>query len=102
MDGTNTPIAAELEEEERDLFHTEEEIKLNEIDGHICADLFERLNAFQMLAQSDADLEMALTARINCLSQTKVLVTIHGKSVFLLVVAHTELGEAYLALKRYQ
>ena len=32
-----------------------------------------------------------LTARINCLSISKVLVTIHKKSVFLLVIAHTEL-----------
>ena len=72
------------------------------IDNHICGDLFNRLNMFQLHAQTNTDLEEVLDARINCLSLSKVLVTIHNKSVFLLVIAHTELGEAYLALKRHQ
>ena len=92
----------ELEEEEQDMVQTEEEAKFNLIDGVICGDLFERLAAFQTIAQSSTDLEEVLNARIDCLSLSKVLVTIHGKSFFLLVIAHTELGEAYLALKRYQ
>ena len=67
----------------------------------ICGDLFGKLNDFQVVAQTSQDLEEVLQARIDCLSQSKVLVTIHNKSIFLLVIAHTELGEAYLALKRY-
>ena len=55
-----------------------------------------------MHAQSESDPEDVLTARINCLSLSKVLVTIHNTSTFLLVIDHTELGEAYLALKRHQ
>lgn len=54
-----------------------------------------------MHAQTQGDLEEVLDARINCLSLSKVLVNIHKKSIFMLVIAHTELGEAYLALKRY-
>eukprot|EP00354_Favella_ehrenbergii_P001445 CAMPEP_0170452254 /NCGR_PEP_ID=MMETSP0123-20130129/1212_1 /TAXON_ID=182087 /ORGANISM="Favella ehrenbergii, Strain Fehren 1" /LENGTH=73 /DNA_ID=CAMNT_0010714195 /DNA_START=338 /DNA_END=559 /DNA_ORIENTATION=- len=71
------------------------------IDNYICNDLYDRLKAFQMHAQTQGDLEEILDARINCLSLSKVLVTIHNKSLFLVVIAHTELGEAYLALKRY-
>lgn len=55
-----------------------------------------------MIAENSLDKEEVLAARINCLSQSKVLVTIHNKSIFLLVIAHTELGEAYLSLKRFQ
>ena len=84
------------------MVQTEEEAKFSLIDNHICAGLYERLNAYQMHAQTEDDLEEVLGARINCLSLSKVLVTIHNKSVFLLVIAHTELGEAYLALKRHQ
>ena len=84
------------------MVQTEEEAKFSMIDNHICYDLYERLNQFQVQAQSASDPEEVLDARISCLSQSKVLVTIHNKSVFLLVIAHTELGEAYLALKRHQ
>ena len=84
------------------MVQTEEEAKFSLIDNHICGDLFNRLNTFQMYAQSEIDMEEVLSARINCLSLSKVLVTIHNKSVFLLVIAHTELGEAYLSLKRHQ
>ncbi len=101
-DENNSPHQDELDVEEQDLVQSEEESKFALIDNHICFDLYERLNAFQELAHNSTDPEEVLDARINCLSQSKLLVTIHGKSTFLLVIAHTELGEAYLALKRHQ
>jgi len=55
-----------------------------------------------MQAQTQSDQEAVLEARVNCLSLSKVLVRVHQKSTFLLVIAHTELGEVYLSLKRYQ
>lgn len=48
--GGNTPQQEELEEEEQDMVQTEEETKFAAIDNIICADLFNRLNAFQMHA----------------------------------------------------
>ena len=97
----HTPVEDELAQEEQDMVQTEDEARFNMIDNYICNDLYDRLKAFQMHAQTQGDQEEVLEARINCLSLSKVLVTIHGKSLFLVVIAHTELGEAYLALKRY-
>ena len=63
-----TPLDHELEEEEQDLVQTEEEAKFSQLDDYICGDIFQRLQAFQMMAQSSSDLEEILTSRINCLS----------------------------------
>ena len=52
--------------------------------------------------QSASVPEDVVSARIQCLSICKVLVTIHKKSVFLLVIAYAQLGEAYLASKCYE
>ena len=52
--------------------------------------------------QSAAVPEDVVSARIQCLSISKVLVTIHKKGVFLLVIAYAQLGEAYLSAKCYE
>lgn len=50
--GSHTPHADELQEEEQDMVQTDEEAKFSLIDNHICGDLFNRLNAFQIHAQT--------------------------------------------------
>ena len=76
---------------------TEDQERYNSIDSRICGSLEDRLHAFEGLAmQSAAVPEDVVSARIQCLSICKVLVTIHKKSVFLLVIAYAQLGDAYL------
>ena len=62
------------------------------IDQVICGDLETRLNMCENFASEQTDLEEAVSARIECLSVSKVLVNIHRKPVSLLVVAHAQLG----------
>ena len=51
-DGSHTPLEEELAQEEQDMVRTEEEEKLSQIDNYICNDLYDRLKAFQLHAQS--------------------------------------------------
>ena len=47
---SHTPLDEELQEEEQDLVKTDEEAKFEMIDNLINADLYEKLNGFQMMA----------------------------------------------------
>ena len=63
----------------------------------------DRLHAFEGLAiQSQSVPEDLVDARIQCLSISKVLVTIHKKNIFMLVTAYAQLGQAYLLAKCYE
>jgi tetratricopeptide (TPR) repeat protein len=48
------------------------------------------------------DKEAVVEQRIKQLSLAKVMVTIHKKSTFLLVCAHSQLGEAYINNQCYE
>lgn len=54
------------------------------------------------MAANSKNQDDKLMIRIKQLSLSKVMVTIHRKSLFLLVTAHCDLGEAYLEAKCYQ
>ena len=52
-DGRNlTPVEDELAQEEQDMVQTEDEARYTMIDNFICNDLYDRLKAFQMHAQT--------------------------------------------------
>ena len=82
---------------------TEDQERYNSIDQRICGSLMDRLHAFEGLAiQSQTVPEDLIDARIQCLSISKVLVTIHKKNIFLLVTAYAQLGQAYLLAKCFE
>ena len=62
---------------ELDKYDEEEQARLSIIDQKICSDLHDKLAFFQQLAESQISPEDVVTARIQCLSTSKVLVTIH-------------------------
>ena len=81
-----------------------EEYPMN-IPDRICAELEEKnrvLNEYVRDREDMGDKEGVIQVRIHQLALCKVLVNVHNRNPFMLVQAHTNLGESYLSSKYYE
>lgn len=69
----------------------------------ICGDVDQQLRAINYNSNNPAlSKDEVLALKIKQLSMSKMMVNIHRKPLFLLVTAHSQLGEAYINNKIYE
>lgn len=82
----------------------EEDIAIN-IGDRICGELEDKnrvLSEYARDREESGDKEGVIQVRIHQLALCKVLVTVHNRNNFILVQAHTNLGECYLNYEYYE